>query len=338
MRRSSASLAALALLGAVVVATAAQAQEPGPPDNLPEKPRTSTTATTTTTAAAAAETATITIAAAPTETATAARPEPPPDPGINTAWYAGPDRWFVSALVDLGVVYLRPRFAFGWGRPHADWIGIETNPIVSTDTLGVSGGLRIADDALGLELRVGGRYMVALGRTYLVRQPDYQRQDIELRVGETASYGAFEAELSGAWDIGGGVDVFGEAAVTYVVGVNEGFNVFEEVIKAVIEPPWVVRVRGGWTFAIGFGGALKLGPVLEFVEIPAREALILRAGIVARLKLYDDLEVRATIAPALGSPDDLGTRGGDAFLVGVRYRWASGWSPKQAVPTPPTAE
>lgn len=312
----------------VLVASTAHADEPGPPAVLPDPPpKTSTTSAEVPAPAAAEDTP-------PTEPAV----EPPPDPGVNTAWYAGPPRWFVSALADLGVVYFRPRFAVGWGRPHSDWVGLETNPIISTDTLGVSGGLRIADDDLGLELRVGGRYMMALGRTYLARQEEYQRQDIELRVGNTASYAAFETELSGAWGIGGGVDVFGEAAVTYVVGVDDGFNVYEEVIKAVIEPPWIMRVRTGWTFEVGFDGALKLGPVVELVEIPAREALILRAGVVARLKLYDDLEVRVTIAPALGSPDDLGSRGGDSFILGVRYRWATGWSPKQAVPTPPTTE
>lgn len=270
-------------------------------------------------------------------------PEPPPDPdappperGINTRWYAGPPRWFGSFMVDLGVIYLRPRIAAGWGKPHAHWAGLEVNPIVSSDTLGLWGGLRLATPLL--ELRVGGRYMTSLGRTQLEQQHIYERADIELRTDEPASYAAYEAELSGGWDLGGDVDVFAEAAVTYVTGVTDGYNVFEEVIKVVVEPPWVIRLRAGWTFGIGFDGALKLGPMVEIVDVPMRGAFVLRGGIVARLKLYDDLEMRMTIAPTFGGRDQLGLRGADAFIIGLRYRWATGWSPTALAPEPPTAE
>jgi len=312
----------LALLTCACVsffASPAYAADPGPPTVLPEPPPPTTSTTT----------------PATSPTAAAAVPELPADPGVNSSWGAGPSRWFLSLLVDVGVVYLRPRVAVGWGRPYTEWVGLEANPIISGDTLGASGGLRIKGESLGLDLRLGGRYMASLGRTFLVRQKDYLRQDIELRVGNSAGYTAFEGELSGGWSIGGGVDIFAEAAVTYVTGVPDGFDVFEEVIKAVVEPPWVVRGRAGWTFELGFQGALKAGPVVEVVAIPGRQAYILRGGIVGSLKLYDNLEVRLTIAPAFGSPDALGTRGGDAFVLGIRWRWATGWSPQQAPAPPP---
>ncbi|MEY2933779.1 MAG: hypothetical protein RL033_4528, partial [Pseudomonadota bacterium] len=69
---------------------------------------------------------------------------------------------------------------------------------------------------------------------------------------------------------------------------------------------------------------LQIGPVLEVVGVPRRGTLVLRAGGLVRIMLSGDLEARGTFVPALATPDALGARGGDAFLIGVRYRWASG--------------
>ncbi len=42
------------------------------------------------------------------------------------------------------------------------------------------------------------------------------------------------------------------------------------------------------------------------------------------MKLYRQLEARGTFVPVLYSKDALGAAGADTFLVGVRYRWATG--------------
>ena len=52
--------------------------------------------------------------------------------------------------------------------------------------------------------------------------------------------------------------------------------------------------------------------------------MVLRAGGLVRITLSGDLEARGTFIPPIVTRDPLGTRGGDAFLVGIRYRWATG--------------
>ena len=50
----------------------------------------------------------------------------------------------------------------------------------------------------------------------------------------------------------------------------------------------------------------------------------MRGGFIARLKLFANLEARATLMPVWYSHDSLGAAGSDVFLIGVRYRWATG--------------
>ena len=51
--------------------------------------------------------------------------------------------------------------------------------------------------------------------------------------------------------------------------------------------------------------------------------VVLRGGIVARLRLFYDFEVRGNFIPLLKGRDKLGLGGGDAFQIGLRWRWAS---------------
>jgi hypothetical protein len=51
---------------------------------------------------------------------------------------------------------------------------------------------------------------------------------------------------------------------------------------------------------------------------------VYRAGALARVFLSPRFEARGTFVPAIVTPDPLGARGGDAFLLGIRWRWATG--------------
>ena len=52
-------------------------------------------------------------------------------------WAQQPVRWFGALEFDAGFLYVRPRFELGYGRPHADWLGLDLNPIFSDE--GVAG-------------------------------------------------------------------------------------------------------------------------------------------------------------------------------------------------------
>lgn len=246
-------------------------------------------------------------------------------------WSQQPVRWFGALEFDTGFLYVRPRFELGYGRAHAHWLGVEMNPIFSEEGLAAYAGLRAVLPYLSL--RAGGRYWYTFYRSFLAPRDSYTVEQIELRAGPRSRFLTWESELALSLPLGPGT-ALSELAGSYVSGVDEGYYVYEETLRVVADPPWVWRARVGYLWA-GFpwrmerAGAesdatVQIGPVLEVVGAPRRGTLVLRAGGLVRIALAGDLEARGTFVPAVATPDALGARGGDAFLLGIRYRWASG--------------
>jgi hypothetical protein len=250
-------------------------------------------------------------------------PEPVPqvEAGGHVPWSKQPVRWFGSAELDTGFLYVRPRFSAGYGRPHHVWVGLDTNPIFSAE--GVAGYLGLRFDLPFANLRVGGRYWTTFRRSFLLPEESYAVEDIELRTGPDSRFLTWEAELTLNLPLGPGV-VLLEGAGSFVSGVPDGYYVYEETLRVVVDPPWVWRTRVGYTLALDVDRTLVVGPVLEVVGLPGRSTHVYRAGALARVALGPTLEARGTFVPAVVTPDALGARGGDAFLLGIRYRWATG--------------
>jgi len=235
-----------------------------------------------------------------------------------------PSRLFAAARVDIGFVYFRPRLSLGYGQPFWKWVGIDANPIVSAEGVGVYGGIRAA--LPNINLRAGARWQpLTFERSLLTPKRSYVRDDIETRDGPKSKYVSLESELTVSFKLGGG-DVFSEFALTYVTGVQSGFYVYEETIRVVVEPPWVWRGRVGYSLRFLKDDALRIGGVLEVVAVPGRtdHFFALRGGIVASLRIRRDLQIRALLVPVLVSRDTLGSDGGDVFLIGIRHYWATG--------------
>jgi hypothetical protein len=241
--------------------------------------------------------------------------------GAPVPWSRQPVRWFLSTEIDTGFLYVRPRFSAGYGRPHDRWVGIDTNPIFSAEGVAGYAGLRF--DLPYVNLRVGGRYWYTFRRDFLLPDDSYTVEDIELRRGPRSQFSTWEAELTTNIPIGPG-NVLLELAGSRVTGVPDGYFVYEETLRVVVEPPWVWRTRIGYMLPLDPDRTIVIGPVAELVGIPKRDAIVLRAGAIARIFLSPALEARGTFLPAVASPDPLGARGGDAFLLGIRYRWATG--------------
>ena len=54
-----------------------------------------------------------------------------------------------------------------------------------------------------------------------------------------------------------------------------------------------------------------------------RDSEVWRGGFVGSVRLYQNLQARGIFIPVLVSDDSLGAAGGDTFLLGIRYRWAT---------------
>lgn len=240
-------------------------------------------------------------------------------------WSSGTRRGFVAGSFDLGFLYVRPRFQAGYGRPHFKWFGIDVNPIVSPGAIGGYGGFRI--DHPYVNWRIGARMAIPFSRSYMEDRPNterFDRTDLNRDVeGEDGFYLSAETELTLTIPIGGGV-LFSETAFTYVSLVPEDVFVYEDTIKVIVEPPWVWRQRIGYMASFGETGAVHVGLVAELVGVPKRDLTVVRAGLLLRVWVSPRVEVRGAWIPAIVSRDDLGIRGGDFGLLGLRYRWATG--------------
>lgn len=240
---------------------------------------------------------------------------PPPEP-----WASGPDRFFLATAVDVGFLYLRPRLSLGYGRPHREWLGFDVNPIGALSGAGAYGGLRIATQFL--DIRAGARFFLPFQRSFLTPRESYGRLDVEDRSGPSAKYVTLEVEGTSEIPMGPG-ELQAVFSGSLVKGVPDGYYVFEETIRVVLNPPLVWRFRVGYIFAFGPRAAISFGPVLEYVHIPGRSEEVLRGGFITRARLSEALEVNATFIPIIASPDTIGIQGADFAQLGVRWRWAT---------------
>ncbi len=247
------------------------------------------------------------------------------DPNRPPGWSSGTTRGFVGGSFDLGFLYVRPRFQAGWGRPHFKWVGFDVNPIVSPGALGGYAGLRI--DHPIVDWRIGARMALPFSRSYMEARPNdqsFDRTDLNRDVeGEDGLYISTETELTLTIPVGEGT-LFSETALTHVSLVPEDVFVYEDTIKIIVDPPWVWRQRIGYMARFGETGAVRVGLVAEVVGVPKRDMVVVRAGLLLRVWVSPRVEVRGSWIPAIVGRDDLGIRGGDFGLLGLRYRWATG--------------
>jgi hypothetical protein len=250
-------------------------------------------------------------------------------------WAEGRNRWFVSGMFDTGLLYVRPRFSAGWGRPHYAWAGFDANPLANGE--GAGGYFGVRGTLPFIDLRIGARYFHTFERSFLCPTtgyerpgrcrdepvlPSFQREDLESRVGPKSIYLTYESELTLNVPVGEG-RLLSETAISYVTGVDSGYFVYEELIRVILDPPWVLRSNVGYAFALDEAGAISVAPLVEVVHGFGRNETFLRAGFTGRVRLYANLEARGFFIPSIAGPDTLGQAGGNFFQLGVRYRWST---------------
>jgi hypothetical protein len=243
------------------------------------------------------------------------------DPKMARSWATLPPRYFAATTVDIGFVYARPRLSIGYGRPFTSWFGLDANPIAATGGLGVYGGFRL--EIPHVDLRIGPRYYAAFSHTYLPEQQSYERIDLERDVGDPAHTLTWEAELDLTANLGPGRLLL-RGSASYVTNVPEGYNVFEETLHIIVDPPLVWRTRLAYVFAFGARNQHSIGPAIDLLDVPKRDdSRTIRVGPIVRMQLSRRVDVRGSFIFTVVSPDRIGLVGGDFTELGVRYRWAS---------------
>ncbi len=251
-------------------------------------------------------------------------PTPPDalmDPSMARSWATLPARPFVATTFDFGFVYFRPRISFGYGRPFTQWEGVDLNVIAQTSGLGAYGGFRF--EIPHLDWRAGPRFFSSFEHTYLDRKTSYQRIDLERVVSKLARTLTWETELDLNFKVGPGALLL-RGSASYVTGVPEGKDAFEETLHLIVSPPFVWRARVAYVFLFGSHNQHSLGPAVDVIDVPKRaDSLTIRVGPIVRMQLSRRVDVRGSFVATVISPDRIGLRGGDFGELGLRYRWAS---------------
>lgn len=235
-------------------------------------------------------------------------------------WERGDPRLFMSSMIDVGYLYLRPRVSFGYGEPFAVWAGVDVNAIVQSTGVGGYGGLRL--QLPWFDVRVGARPFYAFQHNYLAPKASYTTIDLDTVNGTNSKYVTLEAELSGGIPAGPGTILLVLTASS-VQGVPAGDYVYEETLRVITNPPAIYRARTGYALRLGAEGAAKVGIVGEVLDLPGRSAQVWRAGVIASFTIDDHLEALGLLVMPFASPDSIGLAGGDFGELGIRYRWAT---------------
>ena len=243
------------------------------------------------------------------------------DPTMARSWGTLPPRRFLATTVDVGYLYIRPRLSLGYGRPFTEWFGVEANPIASQTGLGLYAGVRL--EIPHLDFRFGPRYFSSFEHTFLPKQRNYSRLDLEDNWGKASRTLTYEAELDLTFTLGPGRLTL-RGSGSYVTGVPDGYNAFEETLHIIVDPPLVWRTRVAYLFSFGSRNQHSIGSAVDLLDVPKRDdSRTIRVGPLLRLALSRRVDVRGSFIVTVVSPDRIGLPGGDFTELGVRYRWAS---------------
>jgi hypothetical protein len=256
-------------------------------------------------------------------------PEPVMTPGH---WTVDPARPFISLRLDMGYLYFKPRLSFGYGKPFSVWAGIDVVPSVTPDSGGGYSGLHLQLD--WFELRAGARFVHDFGGQFLTPEASFTIVDLDEYTGHNVNYLDLEAEAAAAIPAGPG-NILVAALVESIQLVPKGFDVYDETLHVVVAPPPVYRARLGYSFILGREHTGRVGPLVEDLELPDRQARVIRVGLTGSFDIDDHLQLVATVVVPVYSPDSLGLLGADYTELGIRYRWATGHThalPEEKIP------
>jgi hypothetical protein len=233
----------------------------------------------------------------------------------------GKTRWFVSTKSDVGTLYVKPYFSFGYGLPHWLWAGLDVNAITTMEFVQGYVGARVASPVL--DIAFGVRDTQSFQKPFLSPAATYSGADVLNGSSAKARYWAWEAEAIAVAPFPHSALLF-DFVMVRTLDVPHGKYLYEESYRAIVNNPLfgVLRVAAVARF-LG-EDSLKVGCLVEDVLWTGREQGVIRVGPVAALDITDHLEALGVLTMPVSSPDTLGPLLGSYGIAGLRYRWATG--------------
>lgn len=243
---------------------------------------------------------------------------------LNPHFDDWPPCWFIATSTDFGLLYLRPRVSFGWGKPHTSWVGLDINPVLSITAPGGYTGFRLS--LPHFDFRIGTRASYSLKRSALEPKSSYEEDEVFIRPSERldprSAYVSGEAEITTDFRLGPG-SVINEFAATYIGFAPKDRYVFEERLRIVTDPPWILKARLGYSVPFDVSRIkFSIQPAGEILFAHNRPDPTVRAGLLLNFKLAPRLSVRANFLTTATSPDRIGFTGNNFGEITLRWRWA----------------
>jgi hypothetical protein len=236
-------------------------------------------------------------------------------------WGAGPVRGFAAGAFDTAGIGMRTELDLGYGRPHHQWAGVEIASGLSLKGMSFMAYAR-AQAPWG-NVRFGPRFHTGLNQKLIPEVEQVTRPLLDVNEGLRSKYVSLDGEVN--LNIPLPVGTLGILANAYgLFGVPEGYLVFEDALRAVVEPKFVGRGRLSYLAGIGKPATLRVGGLVEVIFNPGRDAVTVRTGPAVAVALTHHLEAVGVAAFSVFGPDDIGLAGADLGQIGFRYRWASG--------------
>ena len=247
--------------------------------------------------------------------------EPPVEVRLaNGYWSEGKPRWFVSTKSDLGGIYIKPYFSFGYGLPHWIWAGVDVNATSTIEFGQVYGGLRASLPVFDLAFGVRDAY--SYWKNFLDPQATFASNDLG-GPGKNARYWAWEAEAVGVIPLPHSAILLNYIAVG-LPDLPRDKYIYEETYRAIVADRFFQVFRVAALARLLREDALKVGVLTELLTSTGRGQNVFRMGPAAALQLTDHIEALGTLSVVVSSPDRLGLALGAFGLGGLRYRWATG--------------
>jgi hypothetical protein len=234
-------------------------------------------------------------------------------------WQGGKPRAFVAGRTEAGL-YIKEQLAVGYGQPY--WFS-ATVEAFGISTFSFGGGYAGVRGSLPfLDLRLGTRYSYSYDRSLLPPKDHYTSDDVSTAHGGNAHYQSLEAELTGIIPAFDGF-FFPVITVYGITDVPDGKYVFDESLRGVLKPPWIMGFRLGYVKNFGRNDFIKLGVLTELIVLPGRSP-IFRMGPAGAIQLTNHLDLQGTLSIVVAGPDSLGLFDGAFGVLGFVYRWATG--------------
>ena len=239
----------------------------------------------------------------------------------NGYWAEGVPRWFVSTKTEVGTIYTKPYFSFGYGLPHWIWAGIDVNAIVTTSFADVYGGARLASPIFDVAFAVRDTW--SFDKPFLMPRASYSRSDVLDAPGDKSRYLVLEGEAQAVLPLPHAALV-GDFVMVNYLDLPRDMYLYEENYRLITSSKLFYVARLAAVARFMHENAMKVGLLAEYGFHTGRDKGVWRLGPIMSLQVTDHVALNLGFTLKVSSPDNLGLTLGAYGIAGFRYTWATG--------------